>query len=121
MGNSKSMPENPIERLRNKLSPFTNLVSLLSLESVKIESGNPHLDQLILNDLKVCAQNLTEIHMHLNQADEICCQHNKSKLNYTELSKKVTEILWEQSKEDIEKWIEEDRKRTEENAQRDTE
>lgn len=66
------MTENPVERLRNKLSPYMNLVSILSLQSVKIESGNAQLDQLILNDLKMCVENLNEIREHLDQANIIC-------------------------------------------------
>lgn len=71
------MIENPVERLRNKLSPYMNLVNVLSLESVRIESGNARLDQLILNDLKVCIENFNEIHFYLNHADEIYQKYNE--------------------------------------------
>lgn len=111
------MTENPVERLRNKLSPYMNLVSLLSLKSVRIETGNPHLDQLILNDLKVCAKNLNEIREHLDHADE---DRKKSKLDYNKLSQNLNEFLTTQSKEDVEKWLEFDKKRME-NVERDSE
>lgn len=70
--------ENPIERLRNKLSPFLNLTKMLSeAENELTPFKNEKLNDLVRIDLEVCKQNLPQIHDHLAHAEEFINDPNE--------------------------------------------
>lgn len=55
--------ETPIERLRNHLSPYMNLVSMM-------EHGG--MDELIKKELAQCVANAPFIYQYLKELDEVC-------------------------------------------------
>lgn len=66
--------QNPVERLRNKLSPFLNLVSILDKWKEKIEFKMPLAStagDLIKQEIELCAKYISEIHDHLDDLDNV--------------------------------------------------
>lgn len=66
--NEITEPKNdPAERLRNKLSPFMNLVQMLSNEDIAslAPSKQESLNEIIRRELVVCKDNIDEVHDHL--------------------------------------------------------
>lgn len=74
----------PIERLRNKLSPFMNLVSMLSHhDSFTMPFEDAALNDLFAREYEVCKENLKEIDQYLFDAHTIVnsIQDGKEKSN----------------------------------------
>lgn len=108
------MTNNPVERLRNLLSPYLNLVSILSLEQVKITSNNPALTHLIEKDLRVCAENHKDVNDQLDKLGGILEDRGfvtTPGLDYEDLRKKLDQLLASATKEDLEEWLRMDQER----------
>jgi len=74
----------PIERLRNKLSPFMNLVSMLSHhESFNMPFEDEAFNEIFVKEFRVCQENLKDIDQHLLEAHTIVnsIQDGKEKSN----------------------------------------
>lgn len=105
------MTQHPAERIRNKFSPFLTLVELLSKEGVEIKFSNPTMGKIYEDLLEICKENKDQIHSHLSDIESFLTK--KSGLDYEVLTKYFNAFLKSQTKEDLEKWLEEDKKRME--------
>lgn len=61
--------QTPVERLRNKLSPFMNLIKLLELPGVQISANKESLFKLIEKELENCKRLTPEILDHLDDIE----------------------------------------------------
>jgi len=61
------MTEHPIERLRNKLTPFMNLPLMAKVMNIKFE--NPKEEEIFKETLEVCKKNASEINHWLTVAE----------------------------------------------------
>lgn len=108
------MTNNPVERLNNLLSPYLNLVSLLTLKQVEIKTDNPVLTNLIEKEIKLCADNVADIKYYLEKGAEVIEKSGfttKEGLDYEFLRKKFDEKLASASKEELEEWLRMDQER----------
>lgn len=64
--------KNPVERLRNKLSPFLNLAKMLSETENELKPfKDDRLNAIINIEIQRCAENADDIRHHLHEADEL--------------------------------------------------
>lgn len=109
-----SMTNNPIERLRNKLTPFFTVVDILSSPDVIVKTQKNGLLKILFDALAVCNENKGEINLYLSDAETIIERsgfQTKQGLDYNELRIKFDEHMSKVTKEDMEEWLEMDRKR----------
>jgi hypothetical protein len=108
------MTNNPAERLRNLLSPFLNVASLLALKQVEIKTDNPTLTKIIEKDIKLCAETAADVRYYLDKAAEVIDESGFTTtegLDYEFLRKKLDNILANSTKEELEEWLKMDKKR----------
>lgn len=68
------MTNNPIERLRNRLSPFTSLVDILNLEVLvngREISLDPGVNLIVKDVIKRAVDNKDDIQKYLGEADAL--------------------------------------------------
>lgn len=63
------MTDNPIERLRNKLTPYLTLVELLESEFIKVEATHPTMLDIFTKVHAICKTNTADIHQYLDHAE----------------------------------------------------
>jgi hypothetical protein len=103
------MTQHPIERLRNKLTPFFTLVELLNSADIMVKTSDKTILDIYCQVLKVCSENLDDIQLHLTESEYFLTK--KSGLDYEKLSVQFDALIKSTTKEDLEKWLEMDRKR----------
>lgn len=62
--------QTPIERLRNKLTPYLTLVEILGRNASFLNYGDSHENKILLRLLNTCSQFNPEIHDYLADCDE---------------------------------------------------
>jgi hypothetical protein len=108
------MTNNPVERLRNLLSPHLNLISLLTLKQVEIKTDSPTLTSLIEKEIALAAKSQNDIRYYLDKGAEIIDESGFTTtpgLDYEFLRKKLDAMLANTTKEELEEWLKMDHKR----------
>jgi hypothetical protein len=108
------MTNNPAERLRNLLSPFLNVASLLALKQVEIKTDNPTLTKIIEKDVKLCAESVADVRYYLDKAAEVIEESGFTTvegMDYEFMRKKLDKLLAETTAEELEEWLKMDKKR----------